>query len=592
MIDWEAKWEARKQRAIKFLRDEYAQDFSNFLTNKQSLINKYGVDILSKIPGFLEDRPVKIVSELGINVKHAGYFALLPANLDRPALEAHIQRVPLTNYFFVQDGYGRIRTVNKNNKELAYYDIERMIHIIGLITSARADNKDEVDENAYVLIFAERMRNYFKDYLSYLDYLIQTGIIICDRQYIPDEKPRGYKLAPEYENVPLIPCYYSYFNQIPVNPIEEEVHNKETDSPERNTLLDKPYLNYWYYQKKINIWHNADVWAYRVMRNKTNLGELHWDISDVWDKEKHRYKRKNPKLQYDAAIQNLNELKIHHYKAKIDTNVHRLNSVITNIEKEYRNFFTYDGQEMVAIDIKNSQPYLFCLLLNKEFWMDNSPLPININTLPLNIQALFKNPPEILSNIRSFLESVNIADFQEYIELVANGQLYEMIVDRDKQRNRTSKITRKIAKKELLILFYSANREDIEEDTRKIYRVERIFNEKFPIIMRLIRLIKMNYDEADINNNYNRFARLLQSIEVEIVLNKCCQTIWDGGNHQVPIFTIHDSIATTFEYQDYVRHVMEYELTKAIQVKPTLQIESWHISNLHDYPFPKLPAVI
>lgn len=540
---------------------------------------------------YLKNNPVSagtIVSAASIPEKHAGYFALLPENLD---LQAHINQYPLTNYFFVNWDW-RIKTVNMNGSTGSYFDIERMIHIIGLITSARADSKNEIDGNGFVPIFSKRIRKYFKDYLSYLDYLIQTGIVICDRQYIVGERPRNYKLASKYDNNPLIPYYYCYFNQIPVNPVEEEVYNKETDSPERNILLDIPYLNYWYYQKKINIWHNAEVWAYRVMRTKINLGESYWDISDIWDKEKNRLKRKNPKLQYDAAIQNINGIKIHHYKAKIDANVHRLNSVITNIEKEYRNFLTYDGQELVAIDIKNSQPYLLCLLLKKEFWLDNSPLPININTLPLNIQALFRNPPEILSNIRRFFESVNEVNFQEYKNLVANGQLYEMIVTRVKQLNRNSKITRKSAKKELLIMFYSSNKEDIEGTTRRIYRVERVFREKFPIILRLMRLIKMDYEGANVNNYYNRFAKLLQSIEVKIVLNKCCQRIWVEGNQQVPIFTIHDSIATTFEYQDYVRYVMEYELTKAIQVKPTLQIESWHISNLPDYPFPKLPAVI
>ena len=545
---------------------------------------------------YLRENPVvhkglTVVSALGINYKHAGFFALIPENLD---LEAHIQHYPLTNYKFVDTDSG-IRPVNMNGTLGLRYDIERMYHIISLITSARADSKDEIGESGFVPIHSRRIRHYFKDYLSYLDYLIVTGIIICDRQYIVDERPREYKLAPEYENVLLIPHYYTCFNPISVNPIEELVYNEENNSFERNALLDKEYLSWWYKQKKIDIHPFAEKYSKNVWKSKIGINDSDhskWDISDKWDVEKHCYPRKDPKLQYNAVTQNINEIKIHHYKAKIDANVHRLSSVLTNIQSEYRNYMTYDGQELVAIDIKNSQPYLLCLLLNKEFWMENSALPININNLSPNIQRLYKTPPEILSTIQGFFELVNITEFQEYINLVASGMLYEIIIEIAKQIRKSTKLNRKKAKKNLLTFFYSANKDDIEGVSRRTYIIEKVFREKFPTIMRLIRLIKNNYEGTAINNTYNRFSRLLQSVESEIVLNRCCKRIWDEGHHKVPIFTIHDSIATTYEYQDYVKRIMEDELTKAVGVKPTLKIETWHISNLDKYPFPKFPAVI
>ena len=98
--------------------------------------------------------------------------------------------------------------------------------------------------------------------------------------------------------------------------------------------------------------------------------------------------------------------------------------------------------------------------------------------------------------------------------------------------------------------------------------------------MILFRTIKHNYTVTDVDDTYNRFAILLQSIESEIVLHRCCRRIWEEADHQVPIFTIHDSIVTTSENVGYVRDVLMQELTFCIGVKPTLAIEEWTMDNL------------
>lgn len=67
-------------------------------------------------------------------------------------------------------------------------------------------------------------------------------------------------------------------------------------------------------------------------------------------------------------------------------------------------------------------------------------------------------------------------------------------------------------------------------------------------------------------------------MESEIILHRCCKRIWEEDNHQVPVFTIHDSIATTIEHVEYVQTVMREELTKAIGIAPTLKIEQWVVT--------------
>lgn len=547
-------------------------------------INKQGLRWIEykqiAIESFNKNPKVVVISELAIPTKHSGYFALLPFNLD---LEAHIERYPLTDYMFV-DYHGHIKSINREGTLGSKFDIERLIHVLELIASGFSDDKDSIGESDYVPIFAQRIRKYFKDYLCYLDYAIQTGIVVCDRQYIVGEKPRSYKYAYEYDNVPLKRYLYRSIQEgyEQVKPVDEEVYNKATDDFERNSLLDKTHLNHWYYQQKLKLDISiAEKYALWRLKDKLNSGIQSWEDSKTWDSDKKRYKKKNPNAQYKAIVQKLNEIEIHHYKAKIDTNVHRLSSVLTNMQKEFRDFLTYDGQQLISVDIKNSQPYLICLILNKEFWKEDSTLPININTLPENIQALFNTPPTVLLNIRSFSESVNEVDFRDYIRVVATGIMYEEIVKRAIRINRNSKLNRKKAKTSLLAYLYAPNKE-VSNEGRRIHMVERVFNQMFPKVSELFYLIKDSSNNADLDNQHSRFARMLQSIESEIVLNRCCLRMWAEANHQIPIFTIHDSIVTTVEHQDYVRRVMEEVMTECIGIKPTLAIEAWHISNRYN----------
>jgi hypothetical protein len=46
------------------------------------------------------------------------------------------------------------------------------------------------------------------------------------------------------------------------------------------------------------------------------------------------------------------------FNAIIDKTAGRLHSVLTQLKSDLRQFITYDGQPLLAIDIVNSQPYL------------------------------------------------------------------------------------------------------------------------------------------------------------------------------------------------------------------------------------------
>ena len=51
----------------------------------------------------------------------------------------------------------------------------------------------------------------FKDYLSYLDYLVLTGVLETEGQYIRGKQSKGYRFTERYANAPLVRYEKQYF---------------------------------------------------------------------------------------------------------------------------------------------------------------------------------------------------------------------------------------------------------------------------------------------------------------------------------------------------------------------------------------------
>ena len=509
----------------------------------------------------------KIVSALPIPLKYTGYCAMIPENLN---INEHLEAYPITNYYFAYTDSVHIKAINRNRTLGSYFDKERLIYLIGLISSIPAKNKDSIDESGFVRINTPLLRKFFKDYLSYLDYLVRTGIFICDGHYIPGRISRGFKFASQYEDSRLVKYTYSTVQQEKqIEVIPSEIYDEETQQNIPNPLLNFRYLSYWYEQKLLHIDEKkASEYAYIIMQEKFRSGITSWDINR--DKGHGRYIcRKHPRSQYNAIIYNISSISIGDYNAKIDSNVHRLHSAITNMQKDYRKFLTYDGQSLINIDIANSQPYLLCLLLNPSFWDKNSSLSLNIGMLPPNIQERFSE--EQISNIISYLHSLNFEQIQGYITKASRGEVYDYMVDVINSSKTNTLVDRDTIKTMILVVFFSSNRFYQQTDAK----LKRVFNHHFPAIYEFIKLTKSNHKED--------LACLLQSIESEIILHRCCKRIWEEGHNQVPAFTIHDSITTTIEYWEYVKQLMEEELFRAIGVSPTLNIENWNLDKV-EYP--------
>ncbi len=92
---------------------------------------------------------------------------------------------------------------------------------------------------------------------------------------------------------------------------------------------------------------------------------------------------------------------------------------------------------------------------------------------------------------------------------------------------------------------------------------KKYFKMNFLPIYRLIELAK--------KDDHTALSCLLQSMESEIILHRCCRRIWEEGNQHVPVFTIHDSICTTLDNTNFVLRIMQQTLTENIGISPNVR---------------------
>ena len=176
----------------------------------------------------------------------------------------------------------------------------------------------------------------------------------------------------------------------------------------------------------------------------------------------------------------------------------RLHTNFTILKKEIRNEFLTINNEMLAeVDIKNSQPLFFAVLLKKEL-------------------------PEINN------------DTQKYFDLVKSGLLYDDVLAH-------SDLKEKKDAKELIYKVLFGN--------NKINKKENIFFKKlYPTVYNYI------CEYKDKKNNYRELSHSLQRMESEFIFNTVIKEIYEIYP-EVILFTVHDSIIFPKSYQEKIETI-------------------------------------
>ena len=234
----------------------------------------------------------------------------------------------------------------------------------------------------------------------------------------------------------------------------------------------------------------------------------------------------------------------------VDNTSGRFHSNITNMKKELRKFLRVNGEQLVNIDIKNSQPFLSTILL----------------TNPKKVAHFTNN--RAFSMFLQTLKVSNNEDVKKYISLVVSGQIYEYLMKVFKDNGLI--LTRSETKRQMLRIIYARNRSPKNEVNRK---VRRLFINEFPTVHKTFSKIR-GTKTGDKYTNFKRFSILLQTIESHLLLKVILKRINEDLPDTITI-TIHDSIMTGIltNRANEVREIMTDELTKFIGFRPIISFE-------------------
>lgn len=265
----------------------------------------------------------------------------------------------------------------------------------------------------------------------------------------------------------------------------------------------------------------------------------------------------------------------------------RLHTNLTNMPKIFRNFVTYNAQNLISIDIKNSQPFFLVFLIDKLF--------VNKNIERIIRKVYGKS---YMCNMLQKLKEISTSkDFQREYEILKNevlqGTYYELLMNTfDHLKPAYIKMENNKPIEFYEYKFYDENLKTKISETFKGKRnlVKKIalqilycpltkpsveykkFTETFPNLTEFINILKTSTTDKD---SYKKFPQLLQNIEADCILDFVTKNI-SKEYPDMPMFTIHDSIATTEEYLPILEELVKQYFSEYCDgLLPKFETEYW-----------------
>ncbi|MDB5223928.1 MAG: hypothetical protein JWN83_2595 [Chitinophagaceae bacterium] len=467
---------------------------------------------------------------------------------------------PLSNInFLIPANLNIDEVILKNSFAFKGNNLKRhkLLFVCDYIIKARIAQRKEMNDKDtdYAEISSRNLNKILHDHSKYLNFLLKAGVIETDNYFILGEKCKGFRFKYKYSGTGLKQVLLDNFQF--KRAIQRDRERRKQES--KKSTWGYGYLTKWWDDNKLHIdAKGACLWIDNYTDSK---------IQDIKNDEAIKYKlkpilnAKDTAIDFQQKVYSLNEGN-HYYKFVGDN--HRFYNPITNIKRELRNFLTYDGEQLVSIDLKNSQPYLSIAFFKKEFWSNADSLGENLNLKYLN--------KEIYNDIRRKEEYNNIitlvsslenyapidSDVNNYISQVVAGTFYEYIQLHFQSIYPKKFDSREKVKKEVLTILF------IKPQAGIFYSPCQTFKVHFSTPYELYTTIK--------SVQYNYLPIILQRIESFLMIDIICKKITEI-NSEIPLFTIHDSIITTVGNEGLIEAIMKNELEYYIGYKPTLKIE-------------------
>lgn len=378
---------------------------------------------------------------------------------------------------------------------------DKLIYIISLIYPIGCENLENWYNREWMILSTNILKKLISNYKAYLDYLIdEVGLVECNKSYNANAFSKGYR----FTNVKYILIH-----------------------PQTVKLTDKTLLKA--IEKSWTVDHYGTDYV------KRNLPYLH-----KWFNDELKLEQDNSKAR---AINN------GYYRLSVDEFGKRLHTPLTRLRKEYRQHLRYNGQALVELDIKSSQPYLCIKLVMEQAFKDYPNLKKELQktqTIEGKLEVI--NSFEQLNGLGQFINDVVIKDIYIVLKNAFEQEFDFNIGERDQYKEEMMKV-----------LF-----------TRNGYnpKSKQIFTKIYPYVDSVFKKIN--------RTDYKSLSKRLQRLESKLVLRVVCKKI-SQQNKDIPLFTIHDSLLTTPTYFKTVEQVMVEVLTDEIGFKPTLKEKDYGV---------------
>jgi hypothetical protein len=461
-----------------------------------------------------------------------------------------------------------LKTAQPIIRDGEYFKVESLYDITTILYDRFNLKKNKFAKEDYTTLKLEYLRNSVTNAEYYLKFLINAKVIECDNHYIKDLKSFGYRFLPPYFGTPV-----SIPRKVPLDDSENEtvlIWVKED-------VAKLKYLARWILSPKFTF-DKAEATKDLIGEYfKTEDGQLPMLFDLIDFSAPVGIARTNKDFVNKEHEENFNKLisggivpislfAIGTQRFTVDENGFRLHTNITNLRKTLRKHLSFDGKRLIAYDLKNSQPFFLNVLLSKRFWVGKAESEhLNYKHLlgPLGtLKGLGMRSAKHTLTMREFFESQYGTAFELFKKLTLEGNLYEFLSEKYTQK--TGKVlTRDEIKNMLIGIFFNKN----SEERAYSYKLEPTIKECFPGLIEFCDSFKE--EEA-----YNKFALILQNIESTVVLRMVCKNI--AQKHpEMPLFTVHDSIATTEDFAPILGPLIASEIESVVGFKPTIKEEPW-----------------
>jgi len=416
-------------------------------------------------------------------------------------------------------------------------------------------------DNGFAHLSVKRIRTEIaeKDHKQYLTFLIENKLILVDNDYSSKDGEsftRGYKFFPrKYTKIERITGADQSFIKSVIKKINKATKANNSNKKKEDFIIDM--------RKKCKAFISSlDVSKIKSISSTLKKGE-----------SPEKTLKRMYSIEKIDSFQNGNSNEFHFSRSKTNG---RIDSNLTNLKSTYKNYNNYTDN-LVNIDIVNSQPYLLYLVLNI---LVNFPSTYHNDAILGNSTYLIPLLTKVLSRVdksplfQIMLGGIKPLEMDKFRDYVSSDFYEKFSIDLYGNYDQNN---RKELKKIIFNVLFS--KPGFMNSTKKK------FKELFPGIFLIIENMKRKDSILDFvkttgkGKSHGRLAIFLQKFESSLNIDCVCSKLYDRGI--VPI-TIHDSWIVE-EYNIAKAKEVIFDCYSFAPVAPNLNVEKLQPTNKSEY---------